>query len=131
MEKKPSIRRIDVYKRQVVNDRLAVILDFQKMYLSAWALGLLAFLELLGWRRLFVFRREEREKASGTAGTAVPGFRRKWDLVWMAAAFQAVLKAGILWAIRKPLMDNDGMGRQHLPVSYTHLELAQAGLGHI
>ena len=29
----------------VVNDRLAVILDFQKLYLSAWALGLLAVLE--------------------------------------------------------------------------------------
>ncbi len=38
----------------VVNDRLAVILDFQKLYLSAWALGLLAVLEVLGWRRLFM-----------------------------------------------------------------------------
>lgn len=46
----------------VVNDRLAVILDFQKLYLSAWALGLLAVLEVLGWRRLFI------APAGGTEG---------------------------------------------------------------
>lgn len=98
----------------VVNDRLAVILDFQKMYLSAWALGLLAVLELLGWRRLSAFRREERERASGTAGRPGSGFKGKGDPLPAAAMIQAVLKAGILWALRKPLMDNDGMGRQHL-----------------
>ena len=56
----------------VVNDRLAVILDFQKLYLSAWALGLLAVLEVLGWRRLFMLRQEERRGSSGRSS------RRPW-----------------------------------------------------
>ena len=59
----------------VVNDRLAVILDFQKLYLSAWALGLLAVLEVLGWRRLFMLRQEERRGSSGRSGPAALDFR--------------------------------------------------------
>ena len=98
----------------VVNDRLAVILDFQKLYLSAWALGLLAVLEVLGWRRLFMLRQEERRGSSGRSGPAAMGFPRKWPPILAAAALQAILKAGILWTLRKPLMDNDGAGRQHL-----------------
>lgn len=98
----------------VVNDRLAVILDFQKLYLSTWALGLLAVLEVLGWRRLFMLRQEERRGSSGRSGPAALDFPRRWPPILAAAALQAILKAGILWSLRKPLMDNDGAGRQHL-----------------
>ena len=56
----------------------------------------------------------ERRGSSGRSGPAAMGFPRKWPPILAVAALQAILKAGILWTLRKPLMDNDGAGRQHL-----------------
>lgn len=92
-------------ERVIVNRRLAVILDVQRLLAIAAALLCLILSEVLGWRRLFLERRE----AGGKAGK-----QKKPYLLMSAACVQAVLKLLLVWIFRGQLMNNDGIGSQYL-----------------
>lgn len=88
-----------------VNDRTAVILDFQRMFAVFLALCGLAAAELLGWLRLLLDRKDSLPEKSR---------RKKMTFIALSAVVQAGFKVSLLWILRKPLMNPDGVTHQNL-----------------
>lgn len=83
-------------ERVVINQRSAIVLETQRLLLRGGFFLTLLFAEILGWRRLWEHRNKHRVLLGVTAG------------------MQAILKIGVLWMLRGPLMDQSGIGEDHL-----------------
>lgn len=89
----------------IINSRGAVILDAQRILLCFCFLVMIAFLEFYGWRRLAESKKEVAERAG-----------RGWKATGLVifAIVQLLLKLGLLWLLRKPLIDTSGTDQNHL-----------------